>query len=58
LQDVQKILNSLGLFMFLDNFGHIHRAKNFVKSKAPNASKDLKEKFQRCSQNCKKFWNF
>jgi hypothetical protein len=31
--------------MFLDHFGHIYRAKILVKSKTPNASKDLKDKF-------------
>jgi hypothetical protein len=57
-QDVQKQLNSFRRFMFLDHFGQIYRAKCFVKSKTPNVSKKLKENFQRCSKNCKQFWNF
>jgi hypothetical protein len=50
-------LNNLGLFMFLDDFGHIYRAKNFVKSKPPNVSKNFKEKFQRHSKICNA-WKF
>jgi hypothetical protein len=51
-QDAQFFLKNLGLLMFLDDFGHIYRAKNFVKSKTPNAPKDMKKIFQRCSKNC------